>query len=249
VRDRRRHGILCLALSALGACATAQAPKSAAESEIAATPEETAARAFVEELTRHQWIDATRRFNREMTESLSPARLETMWARAEGAAGPWVGIEQSRIETKDHVRTAILVGRFAQRRRTLRVRFDAEQRISDFWIRPVAEDLEASARGLIEALVRGDMTAASKDFDARMRSTVPPHKLEETWKSLLENIGDFVEIENLRVQEEHSVSVALATCKFARGRLLVKVAYRQDEVAAFFLLPADAAAEPLTRPM
>jgi len=237
-----------LIFAALGACAPATPPKSAAESESAATPEEKAAREFVEELTHHQWIEATQRFDREMAESTSPARLETMWTRAEAAAGPWVGVEQSRVETKDHVRTAVLVGRFTHRRRTLRVTFDAEQRISDFWIRPVAQDLEASARGLIEALVRGDMAAATKDFDAGMQTSVPPHRLEETWKSLLENVGDFVEIENLRVVEEHNVSVALATCKFARGRVLVKVAYRQDEVAKFLLLPADAAAESLILP-
>lgn len=244
---RRRPRILCvvvttvrnaLLLTALGACATATAPKTAAESEIAVTPEEKAARDFVEDLTRHRWIDAIQRFDREMTESMSPARLETMWNRAEGAAGPWVGIEQSRVETRDHVRTVVVVGRFTHRRRSLRITFDPQQRISQFWIRPVAEDLEASARGLIDALARGDMTAATKDFDPRMRTTVPPHRLEETWKSLLADVGDFVEIENLRVLEEPSVSVALATCKFTRGRLLIKVAYRQDEVAAFFLLPA-----------
>jgi hypothetical protein len=166
--------------------------------------------------------------------------MEVAWSKTETDAGAFVGIDQSRLVTEDRVRAAVLIGRFALHRRALRVVFDEQRRIAGFWIRPVAEDLESNVRAIIEAMARGDMGAATKDFDARMRDAIPATKLEATWKQLLADVGEFVEIENVRTKEEPNVSVVLATCKFARGRFLVKVAYRRDQVAGFFLVPAEA---------
>jgi hypothetical protein len=235
---------LALASFLAFACAPSAPPNvGASAGEVAATPQERDARAFVEELRRHEWLAATQRFNREMAEAESPARVEAAWTRTEAEAGAWVGIERAQLEVKDRFRAAVLIGRFARHRRALRVVFDGEERVAGFWIRPVAEDLEATTRSLIDGLVRGDMAAATKDFDARMRESLPPPRLEETWKGLVANIGDFVAIENLRTKEEPRVSVVFATCNFARGKFLVKAAYRRDEVAGLWLLPADAATE------
>jgi len=227
----------CLVL----ACGGTPAPaKDVATTGTMTSAEETEARAFIDELTRHDWTAATKRFSREMAETESPRRLEVAWSRTEAVAGAFVGIDQSRLVSEDRSRAALLIGRFALHRRTFRVVFDEQRRIAGFFIRPVAEDLEANVRAIIEAMVRGDMASATKDFDGRMRDAVPPAKLETTWKELLANVGEFVEIENVRTKEEPNVSVVLATCKFARGRVLVKVAYRRDEVAGFFLVPAEA---------
>jgi hypothetical protein len=237
------HATLVVALVVGCASAPPKAandPRSTADNVAPAlTPQETSARSFIDDLARHDWAAATQRFNREMAEAESPARLETTWTRTETKAGAFEAVEKSRLEADPRTRTAVLTVRFAQHRRTLRVVFDGEQRIAGFWIRPVAEDLQRHARGVIEALVRGDMTAAAKDFDENLRERVPPAKLEESWNAILANIGEFVELENLRVTEERNVSVALATCKFARGKVLVKIAYRDDAVAAIYLLPAE----------
>jgi len=103
--------------------------------------------------------------------------------------------------------------------------------------------LQAKTEALLTALSRGDVAAATRNFDVSMRAALPDEKLASLWRAIVLEVGELTAVESFRVTWEAGISLVLATCQFARTKLLVKVAYNEgDEVAGLFFLPAEGAA-------
>ena len=54
-----------------------------------------------------------------------------------------------------------------------------------------ADSVQVLAKDFVSLLSKEDFTAAVKNFDATVSAALPPAKLEQTWKSLLTQVGSF----------------------------------------------------------
>jgi dienelactone hydrolase len=98
-------------------------------------------------------------------------------------------------------------------------------------------DAIAHARAVLDALVKEDFDAASKDFDEAMRKNVPPEKLKQTWKSVLHQYGAFKSVLDTSVEARGRAQVVTLTCQFEKAALDVTVAVDGKEVIGLFLRP------------
>jgi dienelactone hydrolase len=208
------------------------------------TVTEQRARTFLGVLARHEWALAEAEFDPAMAELLPVGKLESFWTGVESRAGSWVGIDTVVLEKKGAVDVAEVTCRFARLRKMARVSFDSSGRVAGLFVRPVPDDLQASARELIAAMARKDFLAASKEFDDTMRSALPPEKLAEAWKKAEDQFGAFVAVERVRVEHQHGYWIAFARCGFSREEGLVKVVFDgKNQVAGLFILDVAADAQ------
>jgi dienelactone hydrolase len=100
---------------------------------------------------------------------------------------------------------------------------------------PAREDIETKARRLVGDASAGRFDAASSDFDPKMREGLPPAKLEEVWKQIEKGAGRFQAIEKVDLETKQDMRVVLATARFERTSLVVKVVFDpEDRVAGLF---------------
>src|SRR5690348_16519877 len=81
---------------------------------------------------------------------------------------------------------------------------------------------KASAKAMVEALVKQDYKAASQDFDDVMRKALPSDKLEATWKSILGSVGAVKKQLPLRT-ESGKYDIVFVPCEFEKAKLDIKI--------------------------
>ncbi len=106
---------------------------------------------------------------------------------------------------------------------------------------PSPEQLKASARTFVETLLKGDFTAASKDFDATMKEKLPPDKLEETWKGLNKQLGKLQKFGEARYEKSAKYQYVSVPCVFEKLTLDARITYTAEgQVTGLFFRPGGA---------
>jgi dienelactone hydrolase len=106
---------------------------------------------------------------------------------------------------------------------------------------PLAADdkSEAStnAKAVLDALVKEDFDAASKNFSEEMKKAVPLEKLKDTWKSVRGQTGAFKSVLSTDVATRGRAQVVTLTCQFEKAVWDVTVAVDGKEVIGLNLRP------------
>jgi fermentation-respiration switch protein FrsA (DUF1100 family) len=98
-------------------------------------------------------------------------------------------------------------------------------------------DATAHAKAVLDALLKEDYDAASKDFDEAMKKAVPTDKLKEVWKSVLQQSGPFKTVAATSVETRGRAQVVTLTCRFEKAVWDVNVAVDGKEVIGLNLRP------------
>lgn len=111
----------------------------------------------------------------------------------------------------------------------------------------------ATAIALVDALSKGDYSAAGKNFDAVMQKELPTAKRKDLWERLVKQVGAFRKRLGTRTEKAGKFDVVFVTCRFERIVLDVRVVFNGDkEVTGLFFIPAKGAYEfkppPYARP-
>ena len=102
------------------------------------------------------------------------------------------------------------------------------------------EDDIALARQFVESLAKEDFANATKGFDAAMQGAMPEAKLQQTWKSLLGQVGAFKKQVNTRTEKFRQYNVVFVACEFEKTPLDVKVVFNtKKEIAGLFFVPSQ----------
>lgn len=97
----------------------------------------------------------------------------------------------------------------------------------------------AIANDLVAALARGDMAAATANFDATMTDALPAAQLAEVWNALPAQAGPFRNVTGTRTEKVQGFDVVFVTCQFGRGLVDVQVTFNADnQVSGLFFRPA-----------
>jgi hypothetical protein len=243
-------GVAC-ASPPTGASAPPRTPDAVPIAAPAGAPADAEARTLIDELAKGEWAHPRSAFDDAMSRAMPDAKLREVWETLQAAGGAFRSIDETRVESRDGESIVEAWCRFERLRKILRLAFDRDGKLAGLHYGPVPADLEAKTRDLLTAAARGDFDAASRDFGDVMNQALPTAKFAATWKALEDKVGHWQSIEGLELEPEHGVWSMVATSRFERDRLRVKVVYdvRNQVVGLFFLpVPVGWIAPPYARP-
>jgi hypothetical protein len=104
-----------------------------------------------------------------------------------------------------------------------------------------SDELESRARTFTSLLSAARYQEAVGMMEARMAAAMPAKTAEETWGTLLAQVGSFESIARARVASESGFQVVYVTCKFMRAALDAKVVFDvAGKVAGLWFGPSSA---------
>lgn len=104
----------------------------------------------------------------------------------------------------------------------------------------LATSCESRSTTLLDAAQKGDFDAASKDFDAKMRSALPPAKFKETWESLAQ-FGALQARGQAHPAKGEGYFIVMTPLIFEKATLVAQVACGSDaRIAGFYVKPLSA---------
>jgi hypothetical protein len=179
-----------------------------------------------------------------MAREMPTDRLPSFWQQILAAEGSWIGVDRFSTQRDESATVVVADARFSRRRQRLRVTVARDGRIAGFFRGPVPEDAERIALEVVKALSSGDASAIVGEFDARMRSALPPDKALAVWRSMEAKAGAFRGIEGVFTRAERGLLVAQVMCRMDRATLLTKVVFNADgDVAGLFFSSSEASTE------
>lgn len=105
----------------------------------------------------------------------------------------------------------------------------------------LATSCESRSKNLLDSAQKGDFTAASKDFDAKMRSALPVPKFKETWGSLAQ-FGTLQARGQSHPAKGEGYYIVMTPLIFEKTTLVAQVACGSDgRIAGFYVKPLAAA--------
>lgn len=103
---------------------------------------------------------------------------------------------------------------------------------------PKKSDPETTAKDFVNLLVRGDYFNAERDFDNTMAGALPQAKLQQTWETLIGQVGPFQSQLGMRRQNVQQYDVVFVTCKFEKDTLDIKVVLNSSgQIAGLYFVP------------
>lgn len=104
--------------------------------------------------------------------------------------------------------------------------------------RTVQQKRIGDAREFVALLVKQDFTGAIARFDTVMKRALPEPKLQDTWRTLIGQVGQFKEVLGTRTMQQAGYDVVFVTSEFERSVLDVKVVYNTvGQIAGLFFVP------------
>jgi len=102
---------------------------------------------------------------------------------------------------------------------------------------------ESRATALLDAAQKGDFAAATRDFDANMRSKLKPEQLRKAWDSLAQ-FGDLQARGQSHAAESEGYIAITVPLIFEKANLYAQVACGSDgRVAGFYVKPIESPAQ------
>jgi len=87
---------------------------------------------------------------------------------------------------------------------------------------------EIAAQKVVQELTAGQFEKIEAQYDERMAAALPPGKLGESWKGLIQQIGAFESIVDTKSSKTQGLDVVTMTCKFENVVLDAHVSFDPD---------------------
>jgi hypothetical protein len=98
------------------------------------------------------------------------------------------------------------------------------------------DEMTESAGLLIDNMAQGDFQSAARDFDDKMKLSVPPAKLRDLWGMITTQNGSFKKQIAIERDESPPYHLARVECQFERSILVLRVVFNsQKQVTGFFI--------------
>ncbi len=174
-------------------------------------------------------------------DATSNEQVRITWARTVGILGPFsaIGAQSTRVAGPYTLTITKLL--FAKGHADLRITFDSGNAITGLFIVPVgdhsADDLEASARLVVDELSKGQFQAVTNRFDDYLKPSLDTRILTNGWNNLIAANGAFVkQLAAQKLPESDAVDVR---CKFSINVMVVRIEFSPSlTLVALNFLPA-----------
>jgi dienelactone hydrolase len=101
-------------------------------------------------------------------------------------------------------------------------------------------DRTATAEAFVAAQVKGDFTAAMKDFDDVMKKALPADKMEAVWKAVQKQVGPYQKQLGTRKDKAGKYDVVYVTCQFEKMPLDIRVVFTSaGQITGYSIRPVQ----------
>lgn len=105
-------------------------------------------------------------------------------------------------------------------------------------------DYARMGQDLVAKFETGDFEAAARNFNAAMKTALPPAKLSSLWTTLQEQVGAYKHQTGVRISRNIPYTIVSVTCDFVQAPIDIQVTYSEDgKVAGLFFIPTQAHAK------
>jgi dienelactone hydrolase len=114
---------------------------------------------------------------------------------------------------------------------------------------PAAVTNDARAREFVDLLVKNRFSEAEARFNDRMKAALPAEKLQQTWQSLVGQVGSLEAVAGTRAEHKDAHETIFVTCQFEKVALDAKVVFDRDHlITGLFFVPTQEASSDWTPP-
>lgn len=111
---------------------------------------------------------------------------------------------------------------------------------ADITLGQVDEQYVKNAKQFITLLAEDEYKEAVNYFDADMRQSLSSEQLQELWKGVQKQFGDYEEQLSTTSQMKEGLNIVFVTCEFAIKKIDMQIAFRSDmKIAGLWIVPAD----------
>jgi hypothetical protein len=111
---------------------------------------------------------------------------------------------------------------------------------ADFLQGQVDEQYVKNARQFITLLVEHEYQEAVDYFDADMRQSLSSEQLQEMWKGVQKQFGDYQEQLSTTSQTREGLNIVFVTCEFSKKKIDMQIAFRSDmKIAGLWIVPTE----------
>lgn len=205
----------------------------------AATREEAVARGLLDEIAHGAWDHPKTPFSKVLAEKLPADRLRGAWTELESYVGRYYECKDATQERKGELTVVSIDCVFEKAEETFRITLDAGNAVTAFSYDHSQKFLGLRARTLIEKSNDGDFAGAARDFGAVMREKMPTDRFGAAWRALVDRVGRFQSIEEIRFQASGGGAVeSIAIARFEKSKIQVKTIWdRSAKVIGLFFAP------------
>jgi len=204
------------------------------------SPLEATARQMLTNLNAGRFEAATKDFNDTLRTTISPTTLAEVKQEADAKVGAFVKVTEVLQKREKGFRVVELVCQYERSPVSLRVVFDAYDRIGAVFFNPLTVDplLEATARELVGNFTGGHFDAATKHFDANLRVSLTPTALEALSKQVADRYGVFSAITEIHQRSAQGLRILDVGASYDREKALVSVVFNAaGQVAGLRITP------------
>ena len=94
---------------------------------------------FIQELSHGEWEHPQTPFDEAMSGAMPSAKLHALWQTLETAAGPFRGVESTRVQAGEHGQVALITCKFDHDRLVAKITYDARDRVAGIFFLPTPE--------------------------------------------------------------------------------------------------------------
>jgi len=103
-----------------------------------------------------------------------------------------------------------------------------------------SEQAIAVGQTFVDVLIAGDYAGAVKPFDATMADAMPPDVLQQTWETLVRQIGPFQGQAGTRTEKQGAYDIVFVTLEFERAKLDAKVVLDSTgQISGLWFVPSQ----------
>lgn len=198
-------------------------------------PIEPIAREMLDNFVAGRFEAATKDFTESMRKTVTPDVLASIKQQMESEVGAYKSVAQIQEHRDGTSRVLDFKLTCEKGPLAMRVVFDDASRIAAVFFDPLVVKpdpiLETHARELFAAFMSGQFEIASRNFDAAMRTQLPPAKFAQLHKQTFEAFGSFKAITKVEQRNETRARIIDLTTSWDKATVLVSVTFdRQSRV-------------------
>jgi fermentation-respiration switch protein FrsA (DUF1100 family) len=96
----------------------------------------------------------------------------------------------------------------------------------------------SSGRQFVQNMVDGEFAVAAAHFDTRVSQAMSPAQLQQAWKGLIKQCGEFKQIGGVRSESEAGYNIVYVDCQFNLTTIDTKVVYDKDgKIGGLWFVP------------
>ena len=194
----------------------------------------------MDEIAHDQLVSFCKRFSPDLKDSLTQDQMKVVLDELIAVTGAFQKQISQGTRTLQGAPIYVSKSQFENFKVELRLAFDDNNQITRVSIGPVSDlssdDMEASVKAMTDLLRQKRFDLLGSKFNDRMKSAMPPDKLDASWSHVILHLGQFKSTKLARKDPEFDrVDIR---CEFEHGEATVRVAFDPSgKVSGLWMLP------------